>query len=178
MWPPRLEVRKCDALRTSSCLCFNREWEAVDPLKMTKGQIRLERPPETLDWKQEETPKNNETEDMDAAPLAWGQRWEWLRHEGLYIANTSSWTYYYMPSFHMAWMEIYIKVWLCSTNTKMFDVFHSLEEQRTIFSWFVHTEHSIYVLVQKCILSVSLCFQSKSTRHQWSHQVAQVIRLT
>ena len=47
-----------------------------------------------------------------------------------YMANKSCWLQnYHMPSFHMAWMEIYITVWLHSSNRfrELIDAFHLLK---------------------------------------------------
>jgi hypothetical protein len=65
-------------------------------------------------------------------PLHWNGSRDWLRYECLCVANESLWlpvlmTYYYMPSFYMAWMKIYITVY--EVPMDLADSFHLLKHR-------------------------------------------------
>ena len=54
-------------------------------------------------------------------------KWDMTNLVGYWVLTT----YYYMPSFHMAWIEIYIMVWLYSPNRliKLTDAFYLLKHK-------------------------------------------------
>ena len=76
--------------------------------------------------------------------------------------------YYYMPSFHMAWIE----VWLYSPKKliKLTDVFYLLKHKiKKSFLAGLYTLHSPHLCwcSYVCYLWKLVGFQSKRTRHRW-----------
>lgn len=87
-----------------------------------------------------------------------GQLWDWWGMMISLVSYRVLVTIWYMPSFHMAWRE----VWLYNPNKffkiKLKDVFYLLKHKaQKIFSCLVYTTHFILVLMQICILPLKVC---------------------
>lgn len=168
-----MEARKCIALGERICFCFNRKWKLCIPSKLRKDLLEI-----LAVNMGEETQKNNITADTNASLVTWEQRLVETQMSLQKPMNLVGYlvlrAYYYMPSFHMAWKEIYITVLLCSTNRLIkFDAFHLLKhrDKNHVYLiycnthsilFFVPPPHSILMLMLKHMLTLK--------------QVAQVIQ--
>ena len=83
---------------------------------------------------------------------------------GWYIINLVDYrvlmTYYYMPSFHTTWIEVWLYNPMDVKSWQMPCTCSKMEQKKSSFSWLVHTTHFTLVLMADMYVTFkSLCFQ-------------------